>query len=232
MSRFFKYVDQCPNVTESLPDNIMEGDSSDGLEFEALLISNESNEITNAPIEIITVSSSEDEPEDAEVCVPVLAAAEVSQSSGDEGGEDLDGAVGDLEEAVGGLDKGEPEKRKSQLGDDRPVPEDIPVLEDAAAEEDEFTQMWGRLGLQPDKGQVNLVKENWRKIKGRIEIIWQDLRLVIIDAFRNHGKMVDSEEERHLKEELALVTNMSLIMEQRLELLQLFAMRTEFGSEY
>ena len=56
----------------------MEGDSSDGLEFEALLISNESNEITNAPIEIITVSSSEDEPEDAEVCVPVLAAAEVS----------------------------------------------------------------------------------------------------------------------------------------------------------
>ena len=92
--------------------------------------------------------------------------------------------------------------------------------------------MFGRLGLQPDKGQVNLVKENWQKIKGRIEVIWQDLRLVIIDAFRNHGKMVYSEEEHHLKQELALVTNMSLIMEQRLELLQLFAMRVEFGSEY
>ena len=92
--------------------------------------------------------------------------------------------------------------------------------------------MWSRLGLQPDKGQVNLVKENWRKIKGRIEIIWQDLRLVIIDAFRNHGKMVDSEEERLLKEELALITNMSLVMEQRMELLQLVAMRTEFGPEY
>ena len=92
--------------------------------------------------------------------------------------------------------------------------------------------MWGRLGLQPDKGQVNLVKENWQKIKSRIKVIWQDLHLVIIDAFRNHEKMVYSEEEHHLKEELALVTNMSLIMEQRLELLQLFAMRVEFGSEY
>ena len=232
MSKFFKYVDQCPNVAGSLPDKIMEGDSRDGLEFEALLISDKSKEITNAPIEIITVSSSEDKPENAEVCIHALAVAEVSESSGDEGGDDLDGAVDDLEEAVEGLDKGELEKRKSQLGDDRPVPEDIPVLEDAAAEEDEFTMMWRRLGLQPDKGQVNLVKENWRKIKGRIEVIWQDLRMVIIDAFRNHGRMVYSEEERHLKEELALVTNMSLIMEQRLELLQLLAMHTEFGTEY
>ena len=203
----------------------MEGDSNDGLEFDALFISNNSNEIINAPIEIITVSSSEDEPEDSEVCIPALSVAEVTESSGDEGDDDLD-------EAVDGLDKGEPEKRKSQQGDDRTVPEDIPVLEDAPAEEDEFTMMWGRLGLQPDKGQVNLVKENWHKIKGRIEVIWQDLRLVIIDAFRNHGKMVCSEEEHNLKQELALVTNMSLIMEQRLELLQLFAMRTEFGSEY
>ena len=64
------------------------------------------------------------------------------------------------------------------------------------------------------------------------KVIWQDLRLVIIDALRNHGKMVYSKEEHHLKQELALVTNMSLIMEQRLKLLQLFAMRVEFGSEY
>ena len=220
MSSFFKYVDQCPNVTESLPANIMEEDSNDELEFEALFISDNSSEIINAPIEIITVSSSEDEPEDPEICVPALSAAEVSESSGDEGEDDLDAGEDDL-------DKGEPEKR-----DDRVNPGDIPVLEDAAAEEDEFTMMWGRLGLQPDKGQVNLVKENWRKIKGRIKVIWQDLRLVIIDAFRNHGKMVCSEEEHHLKQELALVTNMSLIMEQRLELLQLFAMRVEFGSEY
>ena len=220
MSRFFKYVDQCPDIPDSLPDNIMEGDSDADLEFEALLISDNSKEIINAPVEIITDWT------------PGLAASEVSESSGDEGGEDLDGATNDLDEAVEGLDTGEPEKRKFPLEDDRPVPQDIPVLEEAAEEEDEFTRMWSRLGLRPDIGQVNLVKENWQRIKGRIEIIWQDLRLVIIDAFRNHGKMVDSEEERLLKEELALVTNMSLVMEQRMELLQLVAMRTEFGPEY
>ena len=44
--------------------------------------------------------------------------------------------------------------------------------------------------------------------------------------------MTYNEEEHQLKEELALVTNMSLIMEQRLELLQLFAMRVEFGNDF
>ena len=44
--------------------------------------------------------------------------------------------------------------------------------------------------------------------------------------------MVCSKEEHQIKQELALVRNMSPIMEQRLELLQLFAMRVEFGSEY
>ena len=232
MSRFFKYVDQCPDIPGSLPDHIMEGDSEAELEFETLLISDNSTGIINTPVEIITVSSSEDELEDVDECIPGLAASEVSESSGDEGEEDLDGVAGDLDEAVGGRDTVEPEKSKIPLEDDKPIPQNIPVLEEAVEEEDEFTKMWSTLGLQPDRGQVNLVKENWRKIKGRIEIIWQDLRLVIIDAFRNHGKMVDSEEERLLKEELALITNMSLVMEQRMELLQLVAMRTEFGPEY
>ena len=31
MSGFFKYVDHCPNVAGSLPDNITEGDSDYGL---------------------------------------------------------------------------------------------------------------------------------------------------------------------------------------------------------
>ena len=45
--------------------------------------------------------------------------------------------------------------------------------------------------------------------------------------------MVYSEEEHQLMQELVvLVTNMSLIMEQRLELLQLFAIRAELGPEY
>ena len=79
MSRFFKYIDQMPNVTESLLDNIMEGDSNNGLEFGALFISNNTTEIINAPIEIITVSSSEDEPEDPDVGVPALSTAELSK---------------------------------------------------------------------------------------------------------------------------------------------------------
>ena len=250
MSRFFKYVDQCPDIPGSLPDHIMEGDSESELEFEALLISDNSTEIINAPIEIITVPSSEDELEDVDERIPSLAASEVTESLGDEGeadldvaagdldgtamgqAEGLDGAAGDLDGAVGGRDTVEPEKSKVPLEDDKPIPQHIPVLEEAVEEEDEFTKMWSTLGLQPDRGQVNLVKENWKKIKGRIEIIWQDLRQVIIDAFKEQGRMTYSEEEHQLKEELALVTNMSLIMEQRMELLQLFAMRVEFGPEY
>ena len=119
MSRFFKYVDQCPDIPDSLPDHIMEGDSEAELEFEALLISDNSKEIINAPIEIITVSSSEDELEDVDERTPRLASSEVSESSGDEGGEDLDGAADDLEEAVEGLDEGELEKGEPRKGDYR-----------------------------------------------------------------------------------------------------------------
>ena len=76
------------------------------------------------------------------------------------------------------------------------------------------------------------MKENRWNVRGRIEVIWQELRLVIMKAFENHGGMVYSEEEHQLKQELGLVTNMSLIMEQRLELLQLLAMEVEFRPEY
>ena len=98
--------------------------------------------------------------------------------------------------------------------------------------EDEFTSMWRKLGLQPDRGQVNLVMENRKKIQGQVEVIWQELRLAIIETFWDQGRMIYSEEEHQLKQELALVTNMSLILEQRLELLQFLAMRVELGSEY
>ena len=47
--------------------------------------------------------------------------------------------------------------------------------------------MWRKLGLQPDMRQVNLVKENRRKVRYRIEVIWQELRLVIMEAFENHA---------------------------------------------
>ena len=147
-------MDQCTDIPGSLPDHIMEGDSESELEFEALLISDNSTEIINAPIEIITVPSSEDELEDADECIPSLAASEVSESSGDEGeddlagaaedldeavggrDEDLDGAAEDLDEAVGGRDTVEPEKSKVPLEDDKPIPQNIPVLEEAVEEDD------------------------------------------------------------------------------------------------
>ena len=225
MSGFFRYIEHCPNVAGSLPDDVTEGDSDYGLELEALFVSDNSTEIITASIEIITVPSSDDEPEDLEIGIPALSAAEVSESSGDEGEGEADGEKD-------GLDEREAKERKSQQGDDRAVTVEVPSLEDAREEEDEFTSMWRKLGLQPDRGQVNLVKENRRKVRGRIEVIWHELRLVIMAAFENHGGMVYSEEEHQLKQELAIVTNMSLIMEQRMELLQLLAMEVEFSPEY
>jgi len=221
MSRFFKYIEHCPNVAGPLPDDVTEGDSEGELELGTLFISDSSTEIVTASIEIVTVPPSDDETEELETGVPALTAAEVSESSGDEGEYGADDERDELD-GIGA------EERKSQQGDD----EEVPNLEDVGEEEDEFTKMWRELGLQPDRGQVDLVKENRQKVRGRIDAIWQELRLVIIEAFENNGGMLYSEEEHHLKQELAFVTNMSLILEQRLELLQLLAMEVEFSPEY
>ena len=53
----------------------------------------------------------------------------------------------------------------------------------------------------------------------------------MIDAFMEQGRMTMTEEEVMLKEELALVTYMSLVMEQRLELVHLLAKNMEFSPE-
>ena len=145
-------MDRCPDIPDSLPEHIMEGDSEAELEFEALLISDNSMEIINAPIEIITVSSSEDELEDVEECTPGLAASEVSESSGDEGGEDL-------EEAVEGLDEGELEKGEPRKGDYRVDPDDVSGLEDESGEENEAPP-----GLEAEESSSN-------KDEGTLELI-------------------------------------------------------------
>ena len=204
-----------------LPDDVTEGDSECEVELETLFISDSSTEIVTASIEIVTVPPSDDEPEELEADVPSLTAAEVSESSGDEEEYGADDERNKLDEI-------EAEERKSKQGDDK----EVLSLEDAGEEEDEFTKMWRKLGLQPDRGQVDLVMENRGKIRGRIEVIWQELRLAIIATFRDQCRMIYSEEEHQLKQELALVRNMSLILEQRLELLQFLAMRVELGSEY
>jgi len=85
MSRFFKYIEHCPNVAGPLPDDVTEGDSDSELELETLFISDSSTEIVTASIEIVTVPPSDDETEELETGVPALTAAEVSESSGDEG---------------------------------------------------------------------------------------------------------------------------------------------------
>ena len=54
---------------------------------------------------------------------PAQSDAEVSESSGDEGGNDLD--------------EGEPEKGEPQKGDYRVNPDDVPGLEDESEEENE-----------------------------------------------------------------------------------------------
>ena len=135
-----KYNDHCPNVAGPLPDDVREGDSDCELELEALFISDSSTEVITASVEIITVSSSDDEPEDLEVSSPALSAAEISESSGDEG-------EGEADDGRDELDQIEAEERKSQQGDDRAVNEEVPSLEDAGEEEDEFTSMWRKLGL-------------------------------------------------------------------------------------
>ena len=82
----------------NITNNIMDRDSSDGSELNRLMISYNATEIINAPIDIITVPSSEDDREDSGEDVPALSAVEVSESSRDEGGDDLE--------------KGEPEKEE------------------------------------------------------------------------------------------------------------------------
>ena len=98
----------------------------------------------HALIEIITVPASEDEREDSGEDVPALTAAEVSEESGDEGD--------------GDPEKEEPEKGEPRKGDQGADKEEVPNSED---EVDEFTQVWGKPGLQPEQGQIDIETENW-----------------------------------------------------------------------
>ena len=165
----------------------------------------------------MTILLSEGDPDDPGVELPVLPAADVSERPGDEGGNDLD--------------KGEPAgEGDPQTGDPIVDPEDAPDLEDGSEDKDEFTQMWMRLGLQPDKGQVDVVRSNWRKIESQIKVIWQNLRQVIIDTSKEHGGI--TREEHYLKAEMELLTHMSLLMERRLELLQSFDTEVDLSAEY
>jgi len=99
----------------------------------------------------------------------VLPAADVSERSVGEGGNDLD------RRGPGGDDP--------HTGDptvDPPDPEDKP--EDA--DEDEL--LWRRLGFQPDRGRIDVVI---RRIEGQIDVAWQSLHQLIVDASQGHRRI-------------------------------------------
>ena len=151
--------------------------------------------------------------EDHGAVVRFLPAADVSERPVDEGGNELDRR---------GSGEGDP-----QTGDpnvDPPDPGDRP--EDA----DEDDLLWMRLGLQPDRGWVTVVISNWRRIEGQIDVAWQNLHQLIVDA--SQGRRMISREELYLRMEVELLTHMSLLMLRRAELLMSFETLVDLNAEY
>ena len=118
-------------------------------------------------MEIITISSSEDDPDDPGVWIPAQSDAEVSERSGDEGGNDLVG--------------GETEKVKPQKGDYRGDPDDVPGLEDESEEENEAPP-----GLEADesssignKGTLEQIQHQLRALVKIMELLgkYQEVEL-------------------------------------------------------
>ena len=154
-----------------------------------------------------------DDHEDHGDVVRVLPAAGVPGRPVDEGGNDRN------RREPGGVDP--------QTGDpnvDPPDPEDRP--EDA----DENDLLWMRLGLQPDRGRVTVVISNWRRIEGQIDVAWQNLHQLIVDASQGHRRI--SREERYLRMKVELLTHMSLLVLRRAELLLLFETEVDPNAEY
>ena len=135
----------------------------------------------------------------------------------------VDGSPG--EEGGSGPDRG---GGGPQPGDTDANPEDAPALEDGPEDMDEVDRLWQRLGLQPDRGQIDVVKSNWLKIEGQIDLVYTNLRQVIIDS--PHGRI--SREEQDLKEEIKLLTHMSLLTLRRAELLLSFDTEVDLRAEY
>ena len=54
-----------------------------------------------------------------------------------------------------------------------------------------------RLGLKPGIGRIDVVISNWRRIEGQIDVAWQSLHQLIVDASQGHRRI--SREERYLR---------------------------------
>ena len=152
--------------------------------------------------------------EDHGALVRVPPAVDVPERPVDEGGNELD------RRGPGG---GDPQTGDPNVGP--PDPEDKP--EDA----DEDDLLWMRLGLKPDRGRIDVtVISNWRRIEGQIDVAWQSLHQLIVDASQGHRRI--SREERYLRMEVELLTHMSLLMLRRAELLMLFEIEVDPNAEY
>ena len=164
-------------------------------------------------MEITTTLPPEGDHEDHGVVVPGLPATDVSERPVDEGGNDLDRR---------GPGEGNPQKGDPNVGP--PDPEDRP--EDA----DEDDLLWMRLGHQPDRGRIDVVISDWRRIVGQINVAWQSLHQVIVDASQGHRRI--SREGHYLRAEAELLIHMSLLMLRRAELLLSFDTEWDLGAEH
>ena len=131
-----------------------------------------------------------------------------------------------MKEGMIGIGKGQDEvtPRQGDPNVDHPDPEDKP--EDA----DEDDLLWMRLGLQPDRGRIDVVISNWRKVEGQIDVAWQSLHQLIVDASQGHRRI--SREERYLRMKVELLTHMSLLVLRRAELLLLIQTEVDPNAEY
>ena len=107
---------------------------------------------------------------------------------------------------------------------------DSPDPEDEPEDVDEDDLSWMRLGLQPDRGRIDVVISNWRRIEGQIDVAWQSLHQLIVDASQGHRRI--SRGERYLRMKVELLTHMSLLMLRRAEVLMSFETEVDPNAEY
>ena len=74
--------------------------------------------------------------------------------------------------------------------------------------------------MASNQTEIGVVICNWRKVEGQIDVAWQSLHQLIVDASQGHRRI--SREELYLRMEVELLTHMSLLMLRRAELLMSF----------
>ena len=108
----------------------------------------------------------------------------------------------------------------SSSGNEDQVDDDVHDLDD-------FSMLWKRVGLIPDRDQVNRVMENRRKITEHIINLLVTLQQTINETVTTSGRLC-SDRIHHIKMELSKAMDLGNIMDQRLAFL---VMRVELDPE-